>query len=180
MLNKNLTLLVLALALSSCCTFNKINKKINVTNGTKDVKNHVVTPNNAKEEVLEISMFSVSDLEILHSEMKPRAVYFEKNSDKLNAESLQVLKDIIIPKTKISDFKKVVIEAHCDERGTDSYNIKLGKKRANSVRSYLINQGVDKDKITALSYGESKPIALGHDEESWAKNRRVVAISLKK
>ncbi len=67
-----------------------------------------------------------------------------------------------------------------NQRGTDSYNIKLGKKRANSVRSYLINQGVDKDKITAFSYGESKPIALGHDEESWAKNRRVVAISLKK
>ena len=81
---------------------------------------------------------------------------------------------------KSSQTKKVVIEAHCDERGSKSYNQTLSNKRAKSVKNYLSSNGVENFKIKTVGYGESKPIDLGHNEEAWAKNRRAVTISIKK
>ncbi|MEI8033142.1 MAG: peptidoglycan-associated lipoprotein Pal [Chlorobiaceae bacterium] len=68
--------------------------------------------------------------------------------------------------------KKVVIEGHCDERGTNEYNLALGERRAASAREYLIKLGVDPVRIKTVSYGEEKPFAMGHNEEAWAQNRR--------
>jgi len=64
------------------------------------------------------------------------------------------------------------IEGNCDERGTDEYNMALGEKRAQAARDYLVNYGVNPSRITIISYGESKPVDPGHNEEAWAKNRR--------
>jgi peptidoglycan-associated lipoprotein len=64
------------------------------------------------------------------------------------------------------------IEGHCDERGTNEYNIALGERRANSARKYLINAGVEAHRIFTISYGEEKPLDPGHNETAWAKNRR--------
>lgn len=66
----------------------------------------------------------------------------------------------------------IMIEGHCDERGTNEYNLALGEKRAKAARDFLIAYGVDPEKISIISYGEEKPFALGHNEEAWAKNRR--------
>lgn len=66
----------------------------------------------------------------------------------------------------------VRIDGHADERGTDDYNLALGEKRANSVKAYLVNYGVEGSRLNIISYGEEKPEALGHDESDWAKNRR--------
>lgn len=66
----------------------------------------------------------------------------------------------------------IVIEGNCDERGTEEYNIALGERRANSAKRYLINLGVKPSQLSTISYGEEKPAVLGHDEETWAKNRR--------
>ncbi|MBW2265168.1 MAG: peptidoglycan-associated lipoprotein Pal, partial [Deltaproteobacteria bacterium] len=66
----------------------------------------------------------------------------------------------------------VIIEGHCDERGTSEYNIALGDRRGRSAKSYLVNLGVGSHRMTTISYGEEKPIALGHSERAWAKNRR--------
>ncbi|MEX6723193.1 peptidoglycan-associated lipoprotein Pal [Parapedomonas caeni] len=71
---------------------------------------------------------------------------------------------------------KVAIEGHCDERGTREYNLALGDRRANAVRSYLIAQGVDGGRISTISYGKERPEVLGSDEESWSKNRRGVTV----
>ena len=68
--------------------------------------------------------------------------------------------------------KKIVIEGHCDERGTEEYNIALGERRANSAKRYLINLGVNADQLSTISYGEERPADPGHDESAWAKNRR--------
>lgn len=68
--------------------------------------------------------------------------------------------------------RQLLIEGHCDERGTDEYNLALGERRALSVRRYLIALGVDADRLHTISYGEEKPAAMGHDESAWAKNRR--------
>lgn len=66
----------------------------------------------------------------------------------------------------------VTIEGHCDERGTREYNIGLGERRANAVRQALTSQGASASQITTVSYGEERPVELGHDESAWSKNRR--------
>ncbi len=67
---------------------------------------------------------------------------------------------------------KIRIEGNCDERGTEEYNLALGQKRAKSAKEYLISKGIASDRIEIVSYGESKPIATGHTQKAWAKNRR--------
>jgi peptidoglycan-associated lipoprotein len=67
---------------------------------------------------------------------------------------------------------KVTIEGHCDERGTSEYNLALGERRATSSYQYLANSGVVTGQLSMISYGKERPLAPGHDEASWAKNRR--------
>ncbi|NQV21864.1 MAG: peptidoglycan-associated lipoprotein Pal [Rhodospirillales bacterium] len=71
---------------------------------------------------------------------------------------------------------KVVVEGHCDERGTREYNLALGERRASSVKSYLVALGVAGNRITTISYGKERPIAFGSNEADWAKNRRGVSV----
>ena len=66
----------------------------------------------------------------------------------------------------------VLIEGHCDERGTNEYNLALGERRAKSTMNYLVSQGVQASRITIISYGEERPLCTEHNEECWAKNRR--------
>lgn len=66
----------------------------------------------------------------------------------------------------------VIIEGHCDERGTTEYNLALGDRRAESVRSFLVNLGISAGRMTTVSYGEERPLDPGHNEAAWAKNRR--------
>jgi peptidoglycan-associated lipoprotein len=67
---------------------------------------------------------------------------------------------------------KVLIEGHCDERNTAEYNLALGWRRANAAKDYIVSLGVAADRVATISYGEEKPFAGGHDESSWAQNRR--------
>ena len=67
---------------------------------------------------------------------------------------------------------KLLIEGHCDERGTNEYNLALGEKRAKAVIDFYVTYGVDASRLSMISYGEEKPFAMGNNEESWAKNRR--------
>jgi len=64
------------------------------------------------------------------------------------------------------------VEGHCDERGSDEYNLALGERRSLSVRRFLVEQGVDSARITTVSFGEERPANPGHDEAAWAENRR--------
>jgi len=66
----------------------------------------------------------------------------------------------------------VVIEGHCDERGSVEYNIALGEKRARAAKDYLVSYGVTASRITTISYGKERPFDQGHTEDAWAKNRR--------
>ena len=67
---------------------------------------------------------------------------------------------------------KVVVEGHCDERGTTEYNLELGSRRSRAVRDYLISLGINESRFRTVSFGEERPATPGHDESSWAKNRR--------
>ncbi|HKO56818.1 MAG TPA: peptidoglycan-associated lipoprotein Pal [Thermoanaerobaculia bacterium] len=66
----------------------------------------------------------------------------------------------------------LLVEGHCDERGTEQYNLALGDRRANQVKDYLSALGVDASRMRTVSYGEERPFDPGHDESSWSKNRR--------
>ena len=67
----------------------------------------------------------------------------------------------------------VVLEGHADERGTREYNLALGERRAKAVQQLLVLQSVAQSQIQVISFGEERPVALGHDEEAWRLNRRV-------
>ena len=98
-------------------------------------------------------------------------IYFNFDSSLLSDEAQKVL-------NRKADYLRtylgvnVTIEGHCDERGTDAYNIVLGEQRASSVKNFLVNLGISTDRVNTVSYGKDRPIAKGHDEASWAKNRR--------
>jgi peptidoglycan-associated lipoprotein len=66
----------------------------------------------------------------------------------------------------------ILIEGHCDERGTNEYNLALGERRANAAKQYLMSLGITESRIATMSYGEERPLDPGHNEAAWAKNRR--------
>lgn len=74
--------------------------------------------------------------------------------------------------------KRATIEGHADERGTRDYNLALGERRANAAKNYLVGQGIDASRLNTVSYGKERPVALGSDEASWAKNRRAVTVTV--
>jgi len=67
---------------------------------------------------------------------------------------------------------RVQIEGHCDERGTNEYNLALGQRRADASKQYLVEYGVSSSRVTTISYGEERPLDRGHNETAWGKNRR--------
>lgn len=71
---------------------------------------------------------------------------------------------------------RVTIEGHCDERGTREYNLALGDRRANSVKSYLVALGIDPSRIDTISYGKERPAVLGSNPAAWQQNRRSVTV----
>jgi peptidoglycan-associated lipoprotein len=74
---------------------------------------------------------------------------------------------------------KVRLEGHCDERGTAEYNLALGQKRAEGVKAFLEGLGISSQRMTTVSYGEERPLDPRHNEEAWAKNRRVDIVPAK-
>jgi peptidoglycan-associated lipoprotein len=72
--------------------------------------------------------------------------------------------------------QNVVVEGHCDERGTREYNLALGERRAAAAKSYLVSLGVASERVSTVSYGKERPAVLGSDESAWGQNRRAVTV----
>jgi peptidoglycan-associated lipoprotein len=98
-------------------------------------------------------------------------IYFDYDSSELRPDQLARL-DTNLRYLLDEAETKVLIEGHCDERGTTEYNFALGERRARSVADYFIRNGVDASRVQVLSKGEEEPVALGHNEEAWRLNRR--------
>jgi peptidoglycan-associated lipoprotein len=98
-------------------------------------------------------------------------VHFEFDSAILSAEAQALLTG---KAEYLRTHQDVVIkvEGHCDERGTDAYNMALGERRANAVKKFLVNLGIDADRLNTISYGEERPLEMGQNEDAWSKNRR--------
>lgn len=97
--------------------------------------------------------------------------YFEFDSANLNSASISALNAHIALLQRQDS--SVRLEGHSDERGTREYNMALGERRANSVRDYMVANGIAAHRIESISYGEERPIAYGTGESNWAQNRRV-------
>ena len=106
-------------------------------------------------------------------------VYFDYDKYDTRPGDVAILKENAAMLKKYPTVK-IQIEGHCDERGTNEYNLALGERRANSTKNYLISLGIPSDRISTISYGEEKPLDPGHREEAWAKNRRAHTIIVSK
>ena len=98
-------------------------------------------------------------------------IYFDFDKFTLTAESRATLTDNAKYLQAHSGIK-VVIEGHCDERGSDEYNLALGESRALAAKNYLVSLGISANRLSVISYGEERPAVMGSNEEAWAKNRR--------
>jgi len=105
------------------------------------------------------------------SESGLKPVYFDYDSSSLRPDALAALSDNA---EKIRKVPGVIVQiaGHCDERGTQEYNLALGERRALSVRSHLIKLGVSGDRLITISYGEEDPAVMGQNESAWSMNRR--------
>jgi peptidoglycan-associated lipoprotein len=97
--------------------------------------------------------------------------FFEYNDSSLTTNAQNALTSSANWLKKNQQYN-LLIEGHCDERGTEQYNLALGDRRANQAKEYLVTLGVDAGRIRTVSYGEERPFDPGHDEAAWAKNRR--------
>jgi peptidoglycan-associated lipoprotein len=100
------------------------------------------------------------------------SVYFDYDRSELRSDGRETLREnaAVIEK---NDWDELVLEGHCDERGTEEYNLALGERRANAVKRYLSGLNIGKTTLTTVSYGESRAAKPGHDESAWKWNRRV-------
>ena len=99
------------------------------------------------------------------------SVFFEFDSSTLSSEAKDKLSAVGTVLAKHPDLK-VRVEGNCDERGSEQYNLALGQRRADAAKRYLISMGAHDRQLTAISFGDQKPKATGHDEEAWRQNRR--------
>jgi len=145
--------LLLSLVLSACATQKavKIDSKIqgDVYTGTDSVK-------------------------YLADGVKDR-VFFATNESVLTTASRDTLRKQAAWLRKNSDIT-VVLEGHCDERGTREYNLALGERRANAAKDYLMTYGIASDRISVISYGKERPVDSGSSPLAWSKNRRSVTV----
>jgi len=104
-----------------------------------------------------------------------RTFYFDYDRAVINPDDLATL-EMHATILRNNRDRSIVIEGHCDERGTREYNLALGERRSDAVRSFLTSAGVSARQIESVSYGEERPEDPGHNEAAWARNRRAVMI----
>ena len=102
-------------------------------------------------------------------------VYFETNKHNISSTAAFTLESQANWIKSTPGFQ-LIIEGHCDERGTREYNLALGEKRAQSVKNYLISLGISSDRISTISYGKERPAVVGSNDGAWAQNRRSVTV----
>jgi peptidoglycan-associated lipoprotein len=105
------------------------------------------------------------------AEFEAQKIYFDFDKSDLKPESKAVLKKKAEFQAAYTEYA-LRIDGHCDERGTNEYNLALGERRANSAKQYLVDLGVSAHRISTVSYGEERPADPGHNEAAWSKNRR--------
>jgi peptidoglycan-associated lipoprotein len=131
----------------------------------EDLKQTQLAEQAAKEEEMERA--KIAAMQTFMNE----DVYFDFDSSAIE----DMAKDVLARKAewlRMAPGSSVIIEGHCDERGTSAYNIALGDRRAESAKAFLVDLGIDANQLSTISYGEERLVDMGKNEESWVKNRR--------
>ena len=131
--------------------------------------------NNATENSLGES--PLGDFEVL--ELNFPTIYFGYDSNTLVSSEAAKLDKVAEYLNKHTDLY-LIIEGHCDQRGTEEYNRSLGDRRANMIREYLVKANIDTARLRTISYGKDKPAVEGNDETVWGKNRRGMLLPARK
>ncbi|KQC09917.1 MAG: hypothetical protein APR62_13020 [Smithella sp. SDB] len=185
-MKKNLTftgiliVLIISLTILSGCSEKKSIVKSDETKVQETVSAPAPAPAETTETATQENVSQPTETEIANEQsslMEATAkspisdIYFDFDSYSIHPDSREILKvnaDYLL-KHKVSS---VVVEGHCDERGTAEYNMALGQRRAQETKKYLVNLGVNESIIKTISYGEERPLDPDNNEEAWAKNRR--------
>ncbi|MCL5977108.1 MAG: peptidoglycan-associated lipoprotein Pal [Nitrospirae bacterium] len=114
---------------------------------------------------------SDSEMSIKELQTKIKDIHFDYDKYDIRDDAKPVMKEVADALSKNRKIK-VIIEGHCDERGTNEYNLGLGDRRASSTKEYLVSLGIPTGKIETISYGEEKPLCAVQTEDCWNKNRR--------
>ncbi|MDX1949739.1 MAG: peptidoglycan-associated lipoprotein Pal [Rickettsiales bacterium] len=178
-----LTLAILALSISttSCSWFKKDKPNPDATyedgallNSQNVDSSNIVPLDNASTDASAQQGLNVASQEELIAVAGDR-VFFATDSSSLSSDAQATLSRQANWLTQNQNVN-VTIEGHCDERGTREYNIALGERRANAVKDFLVNRGVNPARVNTISYGKEFPEFLGSTEASWSKNRRGVTV----
>jgi len=172
-----LVLILLAMFLTTSCAKKKVTQTEPVIQPEPEVQE--VVPDTSKEDAeLAARLLEEKRLreeaakpKVVKKEFKDQNIYFAFDSSDLSDQARLILNNNAEYLHQNSSLT-VTVEGHCDERGSEKYNNALGKRRAESVKKFLIDQGINTDRLFTISYGENKPVAAGRDESAWAKNRR--------
>ncbi|MDO6705667.1 MULTISPECIES: peptidoglycan-associated lipoprotein Pal [unclassified Photobacterium] len=173
-LNKVLKGLAIALpmfTLAACSSTESTDSSAAQTNaGTTGSETTVVTT------PVDSGSAAMSEQEVRNQQLRQeQTIYFQFDNAEIQ-ESYQEMLEAHAEYLRNNSNVKIVVEGHADERGTPEYNIALGERRANAVAKYLQALGVSSSQISIVSYGEEKPLVLGHTDADYAKNRRSVLV----
>lgn len=172
---KKLLILVAVFSLISCqSTSKKDGSKTENNSAVEKAENEQVPYQTIENEQQAAELNKQTEAQIQEVEVIDR-VLFGYDSFDLTDEAKQIL-DVQAAWLKSDTSIKVILEGHCDERGTREYNIALGEKRAISAKNYLVSNGVDGSRITTITYGKERPAFVGSSEEIFHKNRRAVTV----
>ena len=177
-----LVLIVPGLMLATSCAKKKIESEPGVVTIEEEPVTEGVTADDerARRRALEEQRISEERLREQAKARRERAeleefqnehIYFEFDKSRLLPESKEILRNKAKWLMAHPDVS-VIIEGHCDERGTSEYNMALGDRRAQSAKSYLVDLEIGSRRLMTISYGEERPLDPGHNERAWAKNRR--------
>jgi peptidoglycan-associated lipoprotein len=172
--NLGIKLAVLLMSLTLILTVSCQKKTVAVDDGTNSTArtegndSPIVDQSNTVEEPLYSSTTEADDDSKI---VLQGNIFFEYDKATLMPEARETL-TINGKWLRLNSDVVITIEGHCDERGTNGYNLALGDRRAESVKTFLVDLGIDRSRLTTLSYGEERPLDRGNGESAWARNRR--------
>ena len=174
--------LLVLVALSLILMFNACGKKAaKVATGQEPVVEKVEEPTSQVEKPVlsEEELFQQKSLEELNKDLILKRINFDFDKYEVREDMKPVMQANANWLLKFASVE-LLIEGHCDEKGTIEYNIALGEKRAEAAKNYLVSLGMNAAKIKIISYGKSKPLVQGEDEASYFQNRRAEFVITKK
>lgn len=143
---------------------------------TTDTTEEPVLEERSEAELFELpSEEDVRTEDVSPDRLQFQEIYFDFDKSELSAEARSILSEHAQLLRKYPGVK-ILVEGHCDERGTIEYNLALGARRAQVVKQYLVNYGISENRIATISYGKERPVDPSHNEAAWAKNRRAAFV----